>query len=88
MELGAGGALPSIVTALNGAQKVCCANASAIAMTNLSYTSSQVVITDYPDAALIENMHTNVKKNVPVDISSRVAVTVSFDFEYGGQLDG
>lgn len=40
LELGAGGGLPSLVCALNGA--------------------SQVVVTDYPDADLIENLHYNI----------------------------
>ncbi|KAF9524558.1 putative methyltransferase-domain-containing protein [Crepidotus variabilis] len=45
LELGAGGALPSIVAVNNGASKV--------------------VITDYPDRALIENIDYNVVANVP-----------------------
>lgn len=40
LELGAGGGLPSLVCALNGA--------------------AQVVVTDYPDADLIENLRYNV----------------------------
>ncbi|KAJ8090195.1 Protein N-terminal and lysine N-methyltransferase efm7 [Marasmius tenuissimus] len=44
LELGAGGGLPSIIAALNGAQKV--------------------VITDYPDTALVENMNHNVDENI------------------------
>jgi nicotinamide N-methyltransferase len=40
LELGAGGGLPSLVCAINGA--------------------SQVVVTDYPDAELIENLRYNI----------------------------
>ncbi|KAL0949941.1 hypothetical protein HGRIS_009966 [Hohenbuehelia grisea] len=43
LELGAGGGLPSIVCALNGAQ--------------------HVVVTDYPDASLIDNLRSNVVRN-------------------------
>ncbi|RHZ70259.1 hypothetical protein Glove_273g10 [Diversispora epigaea] len=44
LELGAGGALPSIISAVNGAKKV--------------------VITDYPDEELIENIKYNIKTNL------------------------
>ncbi|KDR70708.1 hypothetical protein GALMADRAFT_254739 [Galerina marginata CBS 339.88] len=44
LELGAGGGLPSIVTAKNGAQKV--------------------VVTDYPDASLVDNIDYNVSSNL------------------------
>ncbi|KAI0330069.1 hypothetical protein GY45DRAFT_1354153 [Cubamyces sp. BRFM 1775] len=45
LELGAGGALPGIVAAKNGARTV--------------------VLTDYPDAALIDNIAYNVRQNIP-----------------------
>lgn len=45
LELGAGGALPSLVAAANGASKV--------------------VITDYPDKELIDNIQYNVDTNLP-----------------------
>ncbi|KAJ3003274.1 hypothetical protein NUW54_g5385 [Trametes sanguinea] len=45
LELGAGGALPGIVAAKNGARTV--------------------VLTDYPDAALIDNILHNVRANIP-----------------------
>ncbi|KAL1730800.1 putative methyltransferase-domain-containing protein [Schizophyllum commune] len=54
LELGAGGGLPSLVTALNGARKV--------------------VLTDYPDAPLVDNMSYNAKKNLSEEELSRVAV--------------
>ncbi|KAF9482842.1 hypothetical protein BDN70DRAFT_874423 [Pholiota conissans] len=54
LELGAGGALPSIVAAKLGARKV--------------------VVTDYPDASLVQNMSYNVSKNTTKEESSRVAV--------------
>jgi nicotinamide N-methyltransferase len=58
LELGAGGALPSIVAHLQGASKV--------------------VITDYPDADLVENMTYNVKANTKDSAieSETVVVTV------------
>ncbi|KAH9475539.1 Protein N-terminal and lysine N-methyltransferase EFM7 [Psilocybe cubensis] len=54
LELGAGGALPSIVAAKNGARKV--------------------VITDYPDASLVDNISYNVAENVEAEERSRVEV--------------
>lgn len=53
LELGAGGALPGLVAALNGAAKV--------------------VITDYPDKELIDNIQYNVDHNLPSG-ASNVAV--------------
>ncbi|KAL5638701.1 hypothetical protein ACGC1H_003158 [Rhizoctonia solani] len=52
LELGAGGALPSLVAALCGAH--------------------QVVITDYPDAILLDNITRNVDHNIPSGIRSKV----------------
>ncbi|CAE7158991.1 unnamed protein product, partial [Rhizoctonia solani] len=52
LELGAGGALPSLVTALCGAR--------------------QVVITDYPDAPLLDNITRNVDRNIPTTMRSKV----------------
>lgn len=79
MELGAGGGLPSIVTALNGARKV-----SRKPNPLLSPSSDltvlcilQVVVTDYPDAALIDNMTFNVKQNLPEKLLDVVDVKVS-----------
>lgn len=54
LELGAGGALPSIVAALNGASKV--------------------VVTDYPDKELVDNMQYNTDINLPDSIKERVHV--------------
>ncbi|TFK35131.1 nicotinamide N-methyltransferase [Crucibulum laeve] len=54
LELGAGGALPSIVAALNGARKT--------------------VITDYPDADLVQNIEMNVEANIPKSLRERVDV--------------
>ncbi|KAK2459829.1 hypothetical protein APHAL10511_008150 [Amanita phalloides] len=45
LELGAGGGLPGIVTAKNGARKV--------------------VLTDYPDEPLLDNLRHNVEVNIP-----------------------
>ncbi|KAF8556676.1 nicotinamide N-methyltransferase [Imleria badia] len=52
LELGAGGGLPGIVSAQNGATKV--------------------VLTDYPDAALIENLAYNVRQNIREEQRSNV----------------
>ncbi|PPQ74708.1 hypothetical protein CVT26_007559 [Gymnopilus dilepis] len=52
LELGAGGSLPSIVAAKNGARKV--------------------VITDYPDSVLLENISHNVSENVEKEKLGRV----------------
>ncbi|CAL1709264.1 unnamed protein product [Somion occarium] len=54
LELGAGGGLPGIVAALNGA--------------------ANVILTDYPDAALLENLHYNVSQNVPDVAKERIHV--------------
>ncbi|KAF8737665.1 hypothetical protein AX14_012539 [Amanita brunnescens Koide BX004] len=54
LELGAGGGLPGIVTAKNGARKV--------------------VLTDYPDAELLENLRYNVQANVPDTLRDLVDV--------------
>ncbi|KAI0937635.1 hypothetical protein AcW1_001532 [Taiwanofungus camphoratus] len=54
LELGAGGGLPGIVAAKNGARTV--------------------VLTDYPDASLLENLVYNVQKNVPTQTLSQVHV--------------
>lgn len=54
LELGAGGGLPSIISALNGAK--------------------QVIITDYPDPELVENIRMNTQKNTPEAIQSRINV--------------
>jgi len=54
LELGAGGGLPGIVAAKNGAKKV--------------------LLTDYPDASLIENLQFNVTENTAFGTASRVSV--------------
>ncbi|TRM67140.1 putative methyltransferase-domain-containing protein [Schizophyllum amplum] len=54
LELGAGGGLPGLVTALDGAQKV--------------------VLTDYPDATLVDNLDFNTQQNLPASIAANVAV--------------
>ncbi|KAF5350050.1 hypothetical protein D9756_009196 [Leucocoprinus leucothites] len=52
LELGAGGALPSIIAALSGALKV--------------------VVTDYPDTPLIDNICYNIAENVPRSVQDRI----------------
>ncbi|KAF9782431.1 putative methyltransferase-domain-containing protein [Thelephora terrestris] len=54
IELGAGGGLPGIVAALNGA--------------------NTVVLTDYPDPALLENLEYNLSRNLTSNAGSRVFV--------------
>ncbi|KAG0168434.1 nicotinamide n-methyltransferase [Apophysomyces sp. BC1034] len=54
LELGAGGALPSLMTAVNGANKV--------------------VVTDYPDAELIDNIRYNAEANLSADRLASIAV--------------
>ncbi|KAG8768381.1 glycoside hydrolase 15 protein [Ceratobasidium sp. 428] len=54
LELGAGGALPSLVAALCGAR--------------------QVVITDYPDGPLIDNIKRNVDRNIRDDMRPAISV--------------
>ncbi|KAF8919489.1 putative methyltransferase-domain-containing protein [Mucidula mucida] len=54
LELGAGGALPSIVTANNGASKV--------------------VVTDYPDDSLVQNLTYNVKTNTLAQCTDNVSI--------------
>ncbi|KAI0077623.1 nicotinamide N-methyltransferase [Panus rudis PR-1116 ss-1] len=54
LELGAGGGLPGIVAALNGA--------------------ASVLLTDYPDASLLDNLQHNVDRNIPENKRSRVKV--------------
>ncbi|KAH9918645.1 nicotinamide N-methyltransferase [Fomitopsis serialis] len=56
LELGAGGGLPGIVAAKNGARTV--------------------VLTDYPDASLLENLNFNVSKNVPSSSQESLRVKV------------
>ena len=43
----------------------------------LPLTAFKVVITDYPDPELIENIKINVEKNIPQEMRSRVDVQVS-----------
>jgi len=54
LELGAGGALPSLIATLKGALRV--------------------VITDFPDAILLENIEYNVKQTIPENLSKNVTV--------------
>lgn len=84
LELGAGGALPSIVAAKNGARKV---SKSPYIFCYFSYVSLRsrlihriccalykVVITDYPDASLVDNIRYNVDANTNEEEQSRVKV--------------
>lgn len=78
LELGAGGGLPSLVCALNGAESVstlCYANH----LVNLFAfcVCEQVVLTDYPDPDLLYNLAENVRLNLDAQIAPRVKVEVS-----------
>ena len=65
LELGAGGGLPGIVTAKNGARKVISYGYDQHVQDALTLVTLQVVLTDYPDAELLENLRYNVQANVP-----------------------
>lgn len=71
LELGAGGALPSLVAAVNGAVHV-------RPFSELSYLpdACQVVITDYHDQGLISNISFNASQNLPASILEKVHVQV------------
>ncbi|GAA5923210.1 uncharacterized protein JCM15063_003571 [Sporobolomyces koalae] len=65
LELGAGGGLPGLVAALEGA--------------------GQVVISDFPDAALVKNLEANVATNIePIE---QVAETRAAGFTWGSSPD-
>jgi hypothetical protein len=59
--------LPSLIATLQGAEKV--------QKLKISF-NSKIVITDYPDAELQENVVYNVKQNIPVELQSRIHVQV------------
>ncbi|CAE6511628.1 unnamed protein product [Rhizoctonia solani] len=69
LELGAGGALPSLVTALCGAHQV--RHFRPPSKLGLRWPT-QVVITDYPDTILLDNIIRNIDHNIPSRIRSRV----------------
>ena len=56
LELGAGGGLPSLVSAIHGAKSV--------------------VVTDYPDADLIENLNFNIGQASPLLSQKPITATV------------
>ncbi|KAJ2491868.1 Protein N-terminal and lysine N-methyltransferase efm7 [Coemansia sp. RSA 2050] len=66
LELGAAGALPSLVSACNSA--------------------SRIVITDYPDHDLVENIRRNVKANVPAEKIANGLVAVE-GFKWGHDIE-
>ena len=66
LELGAGGALPSMVCACNQAKKV---------LSLWGQNLTKVVITDYPDTELLENIRYNViNGGLDEDVKARIAV--------------
>ncbi len=75
LELGAGGGLPGIVTALNGAARVSASFACFICLFPMSF-GLKVVLTDYPDTALVDNLAGNVRVNVPPQTLPNISVTV------------
>ncbi|KAJ1723845.1 Protein N-terminal and lysine N-methyltransferase efm7 [Coemansia erecta] len=62
LELGAAGALPSLISACNGATKL--------------------VVTDYPDHDLIENIRKNVEANMPVRLADGSVQVTGFKWGY------
>ncbi|KAJ6518674.1 putative methyltransferase-domain-containing protein [Mycena sanguinolenta] len=70
LELGAGGGLPGIVAAKNGAKHVSSGVAVACVCRRLM---NQVLLTDYPDPELVANLDHNVRENLPAP-GDRVSV--------------
>ncbi|KAJ2360000.1 Protein N-terminal and lysine N-methyltransferase efm7, partial [Coemansia sp. RSA 2607] len=62
LELGAAGALPSLISACNGATKL--------------------VVTDYPDHDLIENIRKNVEANIPLRLADGSVQVTGFKWGY------
>lgn len=67
VELGAAGALPSLVSICNGAKRV--------------------VITDYPDPDLVDNIRKNVELNYPQNSYEHTAVARVEGFKWGYEID-
>ena len=79
LELGAGGGLPGLICALNGAETV-----SALTTLIPQYITpfcKQVVLTDYPDPDLLSNLAENVGLNLDAQIAPRVKVEVRLLFQ-------
>jgi EEF1A N-terminal glycine/lysine methyltransferase len=76
LELGAGGGLPGIVVALGGARMVCMLQYLLMCIEFASRTGVQVVMTDYPDKELIQNLDGNVNRNLDGEGRSNVNVQV------------
>ena len=79
LELGAGGGLPGIVAAKNGARQV----RSPLTTSRIHHAHrfrfafKKVVLTDYPDSDLVRNLEHNVDHNIGVADRDRVSVLVS-----------
>lgn len=79
LELGAGGALPGIVSVLLGARKV---RRYSLLNLDIAYFllcvilefAPKVVLTDYPDPSLLDNISYNVAENIPQERRSCVSV--------------
>jgi nicotinamide N-methyltransferase len=71
--LGAGGGLPGLVCALNGAAKVCKLDREN-RFVDSANTETKVVLTDYTDAHLLRNLEVNVENNIPVTIQPTIQV--------------
>ena len=80
LELGAGGGLPGLVTAKNGAKSVSERLFSCLT-TKPQSSSHQVFLTDYPDDALIKNIEHNVQHNILDSSSNNVHVMVCITVE-------
>ena len=82
LELGAGGALPGIVSALLGARKVRRYSFDSLMNLDVVYFllcvihefATKVVLTDYPDPSLLDNISYNVAENIPQERRSCVSV--------------
>jgi nicotinamide N-methyltransferase len=74
LELGAGGGLPGIVAALLGAEAVCPIRRETAHLR--IHRSLQTLLTDYPDAPLVQNLEHNVDRNIIGERRSSVAVAV------------
>lgn len=69
LELGAGGGLPGLVAALEGAGQVGSlhyplSQSFGLCDTHCGIPECQVVISDFPDASLVNNLAKNVEMNI------------------------
>lgn len=79
LELGAGGGLPGLVAALEGAGDVSLSSPSKNRSSRTVLTTSlgQVVISDFPDPSLVNNIAKNIELNVASVPSDQVATATA-----------